>query len=208
MTPVSVLCNIPFDISVLASLYPGTKHINEKAQRLEESGLIVRLKKGMYVAHPSETGVPLNRNLIANHLYGPSYVSLQTALRYYGLTPERVNLVQSITTKHKRKFETPVGDYDYENSSQEYFPIGVRTIKEDGVSFLMATPEKALCDLINYSKGVNLRFVKDVILFLEEDIRFDTDIVKDLNLSVIEDCALHSRKSQSIRTLIKYLRNE
>ena len=208
---MSLLTNIgivPFDLNVLSSVYPETKHIVEKARRLESDGKIIRLKKGMYVVSPEETGKALNRNLIANHIYGPSYVSLQTALRHYGLIPERVHLIQSLTTKHSRSFETPVGNFDYKCCSKEYFPIGVRLENDNDITYLIATPEKALCDLINYSKGANLRFMKDVAQYLEEDIRFDMDTLSEFDMDILENCAIYSRKSQNINTLIKYIKHE
>ena len=208
---MSLLTNIgivPFDLNVLSSVYPETKHIVEKARRLESDGKIIRLKKGMYVVSPEETGKVLNRNLIANHIYGPSYVSLQTALRHYGLIPERVHLIQSLTTKHSRSFETPVGNFDYKCCSKEYFPIGVRLENDNDITYLIATPEKALCDLINYSKGANLRFMKDVAQYLEEDIRFDMDTLSEFDMDILKNCAIYSRKSQNINTLIKYIKHE
>lgn len=208
---MSLLTNIgivPFDLNVLSSVYPETKHIVEKARRLESDGKIIRLKKGMYVVSPEETGKALNRNLIANHIYGPSYVSLQTALRHYGLIPERVHLIQSLTTKHSRSFETPVGNFDYKCCSKEYFPIGVRLENDNDITYLIATPEKAICDLINYSKGANLRFMKDVAQYLEEDIRFDMDTLSEFDMDILENCAIYSRKSQNINTLIKYIKHE
>ena len=208
---MSLLTNIgivPFDLNVLSSVYPETKHIVEKARRLESDGKIIRLKKGMYVVSPEETGKVLNRNLIANHIYGPSYVSLQTALRHYGLIPERVHLIQSLTTKHSRSFETPVGNFDYKCCSKEYFPIGVRLENDNDITYLIATPEKALCDLINYSKGANIRFMKDVAQYLEEDIRFDMDTLSEFDMDILKNCAIYSRKSQNINTLIKYIKHE
>lgn len=208
MSPLVNIGNIPFDLNVLASVFPETKHIIEKARRLEVDGKIIRLKRGLYVACPEETGKVLNRNLIANHIYGPSYVSLQTALRHYGLIPERVHLVQSLTTKHSRSFETPIGNFNYESCSKEYLPIGIRMEKENDINYLIATPEKALCDLINYSKGVNLRFMKDVAIYLEEDIRFDMEALSEFDMDILLNCAAYSRKSQSINTLIKYIKHK
>ncbi len=208
MTPFSEIGSIPFDLNVLSSLFPETEHINEKARRLEANGIIIRLKRGLYVASSDYTGKALNRLLIANHVYGPSYVSLQTALRHYGLIPERVHLTQSLTTKHSRDFETPIGNFCYVNCDKDYFPIGVRPTTEDGLTFLIATPEKSLCDLINCTKGVNLRFMKDVAVFLEEDIRFDMEALDTFDIGILEACVPYSRKSQNINTLIKYIKHE
>ena len=208
MSPLVQFGNIPFGLDALSSLFPNVKHIGEKALRLEAAGQIIRLKKGCYVASAAETGKELNPYLIANHIYGPSYVSLNTALRYYGLIPERVYLMQSLTTKHARSFKTPVANFDYENCSAEYFPIGVRMERENDVTFLIASPEKALCDLINYSKALNLRYMKDVATYLEDDIRFDMDALETFDISILEACAPFSRKKTSINTLIKYIRHE
>jgi len=208
MSPLSFIGNIPFDLSVLSSIYPKNKHIGDKARKLESEGSIIRLKKGLYVASHNETGKVLSRELIANHLYGPSYVSQETALRYYGMIPERVYLVKSVTTKHSRNFENATGNYHYQNCSDEYFHIGIKIENIDDVNFLIATPEKALCDLINFGKNLNFRSLKDVSLFLEEDIRFDMDFLTDMNISIIERITEFSRKKNSIYLLTKFMKNE
>lgn len=81
MSPLINIGNIPFDLNVLTSVYPETKHIIEKASRLEADRKIIRLKRGLYVATSEETGKALNRNLIANHVYGPSYISREVSHR-------------------------------------------------------------------------------------------------------------------------------
>ena len=75
------------------------------------------------------------------------------------------------------------------------------------VRFLIASPEKALCDYINYNK-VTLRFMKDVGAFLAEDLRLDTDILSELNHEIIQRCAETGRKSGSLFTLLKFLKND
>ena len=85
---------IPFDITVLQNIYPDCSCVCDKARRLVMQGDIIRLKKGMYVL--SSMDIPLSKELIANLLYGPSYVSMNWALSYWGLIPERVHLVESV----------------------------------------------------------------------------------------------------------------
>ena len=162
MTPFENIGNIPFDVNVLSTVFPNHKHINEKARALEKNGQIIRLKKGMYVASKMETGKELSKELIANHIYGPSYVGCEYAMRYYGLIPERVYQVTSVTTKHSRDFENAVGRFSYQNCSPEYFAVGVRIEQGERVSIFLATPYKSLCDVINLSKCLNLRFMNDV----------------------------------------------
>lgn len=194
---------VPFDLSVLQSFYPDCKHITDKAIRLEEDCTIVRLKKGLYVANTDDG--TLSHELLANHIYGPSYVSMSWALSWYGLIPERVYLIQSMTTKHSRKFNNAIGTFHYQNCPDDYFPIGITTRGEGKIHYLIASPEKALCDYICYNK-VTLRFMKDAGAFLEEDLRFDTDIIQDLNLETIRRCAETGRKPNTLSTLLKFLK--
>lgn len=194
---------VPFDINVLQSIYPGCKQITDKARRLEAEGRIIRLKKGLYVA--GANGGELSRELVANHLYGPSYVSMSWALRWYGLIPERVNLIQSVTTKHSRDFSNALGTFHYQNCAADYFQIGITIKGETDCRYLIASPEKALCDYICFNK-VTLRFMKDVRIFLEEDIRFDTEAIRDLDLRIIEQCSALGRKSGSLSALLNYLK--
>ena len=70
----------------------------------------------------------------------------------------------------------------------------------------MATPEKALCDLIANSPKVNLRYLKDVEIYLEDDIRMEMDDFKNMDISIFELYAQVGKKSKSIETLIKYLK--
>ena len=84
--------NIPVSTSVIASLFTNIEAGNQKVRNLEANHKIIRLKKGLYVVSPNVSRVALSTELIANHLYAPSYVSMQTALRYYGLIPEAVLL--------------------------------------------------------------------------------------------------------------------
>jgi|GEM_PF-1703406 len=109
------LGSIPFPMSALSDIYPTTKHISDKSRRLEQEGRIIRLKKGLNV-RSAEDGAQPEAELIANHLYGPLYVSMQSALRHYGLIPERVYTTQSMTLadpaapKAAPPFRTEVGD--------------------------------------------------------------------------------------------------
>ena len=97
--PLRQLGNIPVTASVLESLFPHIKGGSQKLRLLECDKQIIRLKKGLYVCSPEITGKTLSTELIANHLYTPSYVSMSSALRYYGLIPEEVYTKQSMTLK-------------------------------------------------------------------------------------------------------------
>ncbi len=203
---LATLANIPVSMATLASLYPDIKAGGHKVRSLERNGLLLRIKKGLYVVSPTVTRVPLSPELIANHVYAPSYVSMHSALRYYGLIPEAVYSVQSMTVKHTRCFDTPLGRFDYICVSRDAFPIGVTIVNKRTYTFLMATPEKALCDLIACAPKLNLRYLKDVERFLSEDLRMDMDDFLKMDVSVFERYAEVGRKATSIQTIIKYLK--
>lgn len=198
--------NIPVSTQAVASLFPALEAGNQKVRNLEAAGKIIRLKKGLYVVDPKVSRVALSTELIANHLYAPSYVSMQTALRYYGLIPEAIYTMQSMTLKHTRCFDTPLGRFEYQMISREAFPIGITNINKQNYAFLMATPEKALCDLIANSPKVNLRYLKDVETYLEEDIRMDLEDLRNMDMSIFERYAQVGKKANSVETLVKYLK--
>ena len=200
------IANIPMTASVIASLYPELKSPDKKVAWLEKNGFIIRLKRGLYVVNPEHSGKTLSSELIANHLYAPAYISMSSALRYYGLIPEAVYVKQSMTVKHSRSFQTPVGYYDYKYISRKVFPIGVRSIHKGDYAFLMASPEKALCDLIAHSSKVNLRYMKEVEMYLEQDIRMDMEEFYKMDTTIFEDYIKVGKKADSISTLLKFLR--
>ena len=203
---LSEIGTIPVTTSIIESLYPELKSANKKVTWLEKQGVIIRLKRGLYVVNPKLLGKTLSSELIANHLYTPSYISMSTALRYYGLIPEAVYVHQSMTVKHPRSFQTPVGNYDYKYISRKAFPIGVRSMNKGDYAFLIASPEKALCDVICYTAGLRLRFCKELYAYLEEDLRFDMDMLHSMNISIIERCAEVGKKTTTLNNLIKLIR--
>ena len=203
---LSEIGTIPVTTSIIESLYPELKSANKKVTWLEKQGVIIRLKRGLYVVNPEHSGKTLSSELIANHLYTPSYISMSTALRYYGLIPEAVYVHQSMTVKHSRSFQTPVGSYDYKYISREAFSIGVRSMHKGDYAFLIASPEKALCDLIANSSKVNLRYMKDVDIYLEQDIRMDMDEFYKMDETIFKDYIKVGKKADSNSRLLKFMR--
>ena len=206
ITKIEQFGNIPVSTETIASLYPDIKATRQKVRSLEHEKKIIRLKKGLYVVNPKVSGAVVSTELIANTLYAPSYVSMSTALRYYGLIPEAVYLTQSMTVKHARSFDTPFGQFDYMFINREAFPIGLTSINKKQYAFIIASPERVLCDLIANSPGVNLRYGKDVENYLEDDIRMEIDDFKNMDITVFEQYAKVGKKAGSIQTLINYMK--
>ncbi len=202
---LSVFGNVPATASAVESLFPDYVGKNQKVQRLARDGELIRLKRGLFVVSPDVSGKILSTELIANHLYAPSYVSMSSALRYYGLIPEAVYTVQSVTAKASRHFDTPLGRFEYTSQPRATFAIGATLAREGDYAFLIATPEKALCDLIANSRGVSLRYVKDAVQYLEDDIRLDMDEFPAMDAGIFEAYAKVGKKGESIRTLLRLL---
>jgi len=196
---------IPVDYGLLGSLFSGYKSPRNKIANLEIQGKLIRLKRGMYVVSPEVSGKLLSTELIANHIYGPSYISMESALRYYGLIPESVYLVRSMTTKRSRLFENSISRFEYINCSEDYFPIGVNQKIYEDYSFIIASPEKALCDLIAYTSDVRPRFMKSLLTYLEEDIRLDMAAFYKMDTRIFVQCAEVGKKKNDLNNLIKIL---
>lgn len=91
-----------------------------------------------------------------------------------------------MTAKHSRSFQIPIGNYDYKYIAREAFSLGVRSLHKDENAFLITSPERALCDLVANSSKVNLRNMKDVEIFLEQDIRMDMEVFYKFDANVLE----------------------
>ena len=199
------LKNIPVTTSTIISLYPEIVDKHQKVAVLEKKNEIIRLKRGLYVVNPKLSGMMVSTGLIANHLHTPSYVSMETALRYYGLIPEAVYLTRSMTLKRAKTFENQYGRFEYISSARNSYPIGITREKSEGVYFLIASPEKALCDLVAETTGINLRYIKEAEEYLEKYLRFDMEALTRFNLSILKEYAKVGKKGNSIQTIINLI---
>lgn len=197
---------IPIDYASFKTSFPLLKSLADKVKNLEEQGIIIRLKRGLYIVSPTISKMKPSVELIANHIYGPSYVSMDRALRYYGLTPERVYNTTSITLKRSRKFRNFFGQFSYRYSPSNYYSIGIRQVIQENFAFLIATPEKALCDQIVYTPKLQIRSIKSLQIYLEEELRFDMDEFYKMDANIFEQCAAVSMKKAAINNIIKLLR--
>lgn len=115
--------------------------------RWVKKGLLVRLRQE-YFAFPEYLRQPDFAQYIANRIYRPSYISLHTALSFYGMIPEAVVQITSVSTLKTASFRNPFGEYSYKSvKSGLMFGYEPRPTA-DGRTLLFATPEKALLDLL------------------------------------------------------------
>ena len=169
----------------------GYSSPHDKRTSLVKSGELIRLKQGCYCVSPKASGVAIDQGAIANQLYGPSYISLETALAHYGLIPEAVMGMTSVVTGRSKRFDTPIGWFTYQTIPEDLFGIGVRT--EGG--HLIASPEKAFCDYLYTRPNLRITSPKTLASYLEEDVRFDFDEFKDYDRSVFSAFAASGHKT-------------
>jgi hypothetical protein len=142
---------------VLALSTDTEKSLKNQLSGWARNGKLTRLRRGFYVL-----GEPYRQQLpsvyyTSNRLLRPSYVSLETALQFHSMIPEAVGVIQAVTPKHGRHWETELGTYNYRSIKQERFwgyeefQGGRRDRAQQ--SWLMATPEKCLLDLFYLRKG-------------------------------------------------------
>ena len=148
----------------------------------------------------------MSQGVLANLLYGPSYVSMDYALSYYKLIPERVYEVTSMTTKLLKEYETPFGCYSYIKSSRCFYPIGL-TLAHSGDSntFMIATKEKALCDKLVYTKKLQITSLRGLQAYLEDDLRIELDELQMFDLDIIKSCMQCGKKVSLLVKLYRLL---
>jgi predicted transcriptional regulator of viral defense system len=198
--------NIPIDNAVLSDITGDYNFPRNKVASMEKHGDIVRLKKGLYVVSDKISRKQISRELIANHLYGVSYLSLETALSHYGLIPEKVFAMRSMTTKRAKLFENVFGRFEYISVPADYFSIGIlHLIVDNEFAYLIATPEKALCDLILATPNLRIQSVKAMQAYLEDNLRIDFSAVQKFDLDIIRQCIEVGRKKGELGLLLRFL---
>lgn len=193
MTNALLLKSIPyeeFDYQTLLDAVHGYARPRMKISGMLAKGDIVRVKKGLYILGESLRRRPFCRELLANLIYGPSYVSLEYALHFHGLTPERVDAVTSVTCGRSRTFDTPLGTFSYRMIPMEAFRTGMDRVElDDGRSFLIAIPEKALADRIVADRGAGISSQKELHDYLLASLRIDSIGLRELDPARLTEIA-------------------
>lgn len=142
-----------FATGLLLAGNANPREIRRQLSRWKKAGKIYQLRRGLYCLAPPFRKVNPHPFLVANRLIPASYVSLQSALAYYGMIPEHVPMTTSVTTSRPAHWETPLGIFDFRHIQVDFF-YGYRLLDfgEKQQAFI-ATPEKAMLDLIYLEPG-------------------------------------------------------
>jgi hypothetical protein len=200
-----------FDYQALLDSMKQYERPRDKITNLLRQKAIIRVKKGIYIFGPKYARRPFSREILANLIYGPSCISLDFALHYHGLIPERVEAITSVTTGRGRRFHTPIGMFIYRAIPPGAFSIGIDRVElEDGRSFLIAVAEKAIADKIQDDRGTGIRNQDDMRRYLMQNLRMDVGSIVKLRAETLSILAKRygSRKLQLLEKVITRLREE
>jgi predicted transcriptional regulator of viral defense system len=189
------------DSSTFALLGENPQNLRCEVQYWLKHGRIIALKRGIYVLGEDLRKKPLSMGFIANYLLTPSYLSLEYALSYYDLIPEKVTVYTSVTTKKTTKYKTPVGIFEYRSVKESLFSGFTKKV-DNGQDYFIAYPEKALLDFFYFHKdlkGLQGEF---------ESFRFQN--LEILNMKRFNELRRkYNRKTNSIaQSFMKFIRLE
>jgi hypothetical protein len=176
------------DFLALAGIAAESGDVRGRVSRWMKSGELIGVVLGIYVTAPEFRKRPVSLEILANKIFGPSYVSFEYVLARSGLIPEGVRALTSATTKRNRDFDTPLGRFAYRHLPPAAYSFGwTRKELADGSGWLEALPEKALLDLL-YRAG-SLRSVSALEARLFEDLRLDPELFRELDQGRLADFA-------------------
>jgi hypothetical protein len=193
--------NMIYSFDDLQTKFQDYTDIKGKIRREVQAGRLIPVARGLY-----ETDQTISGKYLAGRIYGPSYLSFDFALYVHSLRPEAVYNTYTSATFDKRKtkkYQNQFGVFTYRDIPTEVYPLGVLIIEENGYSYQIATPEKALCDkLYTISPASNLTELKELLF---DDLRIDEDEFEKLDQDTLETLAplYHSTNLNLLAKLIR-----
>ena len=142
-----------FSSSLLDVIGVSQRQARLQLVRWVNAGKLIRLRRSLYALNRPFRRIEPHPFLLANRIRKASYVSLQSALSYYSMIPEYVPVVTSVTTGRPEEVRTGLGIYAFRHMRKPLFGGFLSVTVAPGQSAFMATPEKALLDLIYLSPG-------------------------------------------------------
>ena len=176
-----------------------------KLSRMVKQRKYFQIARGLY-----ETDKNVPGHLLAGSIYGPSYISFEYALGFYGMIPEAVYTITSATfeKKKKKKYETAFGTFTYRDVPSAAFPLNIRLIQEGSYFYRIAEPEKALCDqLYTMPPAKNIKLLAELLF---DDLRIEeTELLKlEIEKIVFLSDRYHSTNIKKLITLLKRIKDE
>jgi hypothetical protein len=166
-----------FRTGFLAANGGSVGELRLQLSRWVKAGKLIQLTKGLYTLSEPYRKVTPHPFVLANAIKKASYVSLQSALGYYGMIPEHVPTVTSVTTQRPERVETPLGQFVFRRIKKSWFHSYKQIDLSSNQRAFIATPEKALLDLVYLTPGSdNYDFLTELRLQSFEQLNLDTII--------------------------------
>lgn len=181
------------DMGYMRHVLAGIADQRGKIARLLETGELISLRRGLYASRRN-----LDPLCLAGSIYGPSYISFETALSWHGMIPEGVTEVVSATIKRAASFENDFGRFRYRPIPKTAYPVGILRVTDSDLPFLIASPTKALIDRIAREAG--FRSMADVARWLEG---MRVELPSELDRAQLIECA-DGYGRPSVRWLLRY----
>jgi hypothetical protein len=193
--------SIPFNHGALLPVLKDYRRPNDKIAEWLRQGVLLPLKRGQYVQ--GDGGGAPSLPLVANHLYGPSCVSLDYALAWHGLIPERVHEITSVCTGRGRVINNALGRFSYTRLPAPIYPCGITQASTSAQeNFLIASPAKALCDKVMLTPSLRTTSRTGMQRFLFDDLRIDANDLRGIDLDVVRAYAQCGSKIAQLRALL------
>jgi len=185
-------------------MLPGSDNSRQALiKRAIAQGDIIHIRRGLYCLAPEYRKKPINIFSIAQQVYGPSYISLESALSYHGWIPEAVYACTSVSLKNSKEFETPLGLFSYRRVPQKILYADVeRMTDEYGNAFLMASPIKALADYV-YVHKLDWGGVAPVI----QSLRVEPEETETIDAESVESL-VDNYQSRRVRKFLRGLQKD
>lgn len=162
-----------FDYTQLMHVLGNYTKPRDVVTNLLRKGQLVRIRKGLYIFGPEWRKQDIPHEILANLIYGPSVISLEYALSWHGLIPEKVFTITSVSSGRSRVFETPAGRYSYSQQSSRRLSHGFSLQKTSSGNWLLADPLKSLADKICADRSFNPGLLSSFSSYLFDDLRID-----------------------------------
>lgn len=202
---LSAFGGVPFSHGALLPLLSDYARPNDKISEWLASGVLISIKRGMYVVGSPWRQEEVSLPLIANRLYGPSCVSLEFALAWHGLIPERVVEVTSVCTGRGRVMENSLGRFSYFSVPVSVFSAGLTIEVADKHHFWLAGYEKAVCDKVLLTRHLKSIGRTSMQSFLFEDLRIDADLLQSFDFTVLQVYEASGYKPRQFKALRQVL---
>lgn len=146
-----------------------------KVKRAVANGLLIRIRRGLYCLNKAVAREKPHPYVLAERIYGPSIISLESAMSYHGLIPEAVKIITSVTGRRRNYFRTPLGDYSYMTVPSKNLMCSTQRVIDGDAVYLMASPWRAITDYV-YCYKKNWRNIDPLV----ESLRMEVEDIPKL----------------------------